>query len=161
MLRFHIDSIPDLRLAEALPLDLSLSEEIAAAPAVFLSKEAAGDFARMDGRIEATLGREGTDVMVDLTVCYETPLICGRCLAEFVRRGETGERTMFFHQKDPEPDMLERYGSDGWVDLGPWLRELLLTDLPFYPLCDEECRGLCPKCGQNRNDSDCGHLSES
>jgi uncharacterized protein len=157
MLRYHIDSIPDTRVTAPLEVDLSLSAEVASAPAVFLEKETREEFSRIDGRITGEIGRDGTDVHVDLSVSYEIPLTCVRCLSEFVRTGETSERTMFFHQKDPDPESLERYGSDGWVDLGPWLRELILTDLPFYPLCGEDCRGLCPVCGQDRNQKECGH----
>ena len=155
MLKYHIDKIPDLRLSEPMALDLSLSEAIAGAPGVFLVSETEAEFRAMKGRVTGTLGREGTDVMVDVTVGYEVPLSCVRCLEAFVRKGEVGERTLFFHEKNATADELERYGKDGWVDLGPWVRELVLTDLPFYPLCDEACKGLCPECGENRNTGSC------
>ncbi len=35
------------------------------------------------------------------------------------------------------------------------IRELLLIDLPDYPLCGDECRGLCPGCGANLNKEPC------
>ncbi len=155
MLKYHIDKIPDLRVSEPMVLDLFLSEEIDAAPGVFLVPETEAEFREMKGRISGSLGREGTDVMVDVTVDYETPLSCVRCLETYTRKGEVGERTLFFHEKGSATEELERYGKDGWVDLAPWVRELVLTDLPFYPLCDEDCRGLCPECGENRNTGLC------
>jgi uncharacterized protein len=27
--------------------------------------------------------------------------------------------------------------------------------VPYQPLCDAACRGLCPVCGANRNEVDC------
>lgn len=40
------------------------------------------------------------------------------------------------------------------------IRELLLIDLPEYPLCGDECRGLCPGCGANLNEELCRCASE-
>lgn len=155
MLKFHIDQIPDLRVSESKNLDLLLEEEIVSQPDLFLSKETEAEFRSMKGRIKGTIGRDGTDVLVDVHIAYQVPLTCVRCLEEFVRTGETGERTLFFHEKSPSPEDLERYGSDGWVNLAPWLRELVLTDLPFYPVCRPDCLGLCPQCGENRNTGHC------
>ncbi len=42
------------------------------------------------------------------------------------------------------------------IDLEPILREQVLLALPGYPVCREGCRGLCPLCGANLNDRDCG-----
>ncbi len=42
------------------------------------------------------------------------------------------------------------------IDLEPILREQMLLALPSYPVCREACRGLCPVCGANLNDRDCG-----
>jgi uncharacterized protein len=41
------------------------------------------------------------------------------------------------------------------LDLGPALREELLLAAPLWVLCREDCRGLCPLCGVNRNDEEC------
>ena len=32
----------------------------------------------------------------------------------------------------------------------------LLLDMEMTVLCREDCKGLCPKCGKNLNDGDCG-----
>jgi len=42
------------------------------------------------------------------------------------------------------------------IDLREALQEQVLMALPFRPLCREECKGLCPQCGANLNDGDCG-----
>jgi uncharacterized protein len=51
--------------------------------------------------------------------------------------------------------------ESGWyrgsvIDLGPCFRELLALALPVQPLCREECRGLCPRCGVDWNVESCG-----
>ena len=42
------------------------------------------------------------------------------------------------------------------VNLEPVLRETLILSLPMAALCQPECKGLCPVCGGNRNERDCG-----
>jgi len=31
-----------------------------------------------------------------------------------------------------------------------------VPDLPLVPLCAPSCQGLCPRCGVNRNETECG-----
>jgi uncharacterized protein len=45
---------------------------------------------------------------------------------------------------------------DGTIDLGPLVRDAIVLELPMAPLCREDCRGLCPQCGADRNESECG-----
>jgi uncharacterized protein len=46
------------------------------------------------------------------------------------------------------------YQGDG-LSLEESLREVLLLSLPMHRICREDCRGLCPVCGGNRNQADC------
>ena len=50
---------------------------------------------------------------------------------------------------------LSSYSGDE-VDLSPLLRESMILSLPTRPLCGDDCRGLCPRCGANRNTTECG-----
>ncbi len=47
------------------------------------------------------------------------------------------------------------YEGDG-LELKDILRERVLLALPMQRICREDCRGICPACGQNRNQRDCG-----
>lgn len=42
------------------------------------------------------------------------------------------------------------------IDLDPIVREQVLLALPASVLCREDCKGLCPQCGQNLNEAECG-----
>jgi uncharacterized protein len=42
------------------------------------------------------------------------------------------------------------------IDLKPALREQILLQIPSPPLCREDCLGLCPKCGKDLNEGECG-----
>ena len=41
------------------------------------------------------------------------------------------------------------------IDLEQSLREQLILSLPYAPLCKENCRGLCSRCGADLNAGDC------
>jgi len=43
-----------------------------------------------------------------------------------------------------------------WLETEPLVAEQVLLQRPTHPLCREDCRGLCPRCGQNLNEGDCG-----
>jgi uncharacterized protein len=45
---------------------------------------------------------------------------------------------------------------DGQLDLVTALEDEWLLALPQSPMCSEGCRGLCPVCGTNRNEAECG-----
>ena len=46
--------------------------------------------------------------------------------------------------------------ADSVMELDEPVGELLFLELPSKDLCSEDCRGICPKCGKNRNEGDCG-----
>lgn len=46
--------------------------------------------------------------------------------------------------------------EDGFLDLDAALLEQLEMEFPMRFLCRDDCQGLCPKCGKNRNDGPCG-----
>jgi uncharacterized protein len=53
----------------------------------------------------------------------------------------------------PTPDEEDPFYIDEahMVDLGEAIREYALLALPMQPLCREDCKGLCPICGKDRN----------
>ncbi len=52
------------------------------------------------------------------------------------------------------------YEGDG-IELNDVLREFVLLALPMQRVCKEDCKGICPVCGQNRNQIDCDCQAES
>jgi uncharacterized protein len=79
--------------------------------------------------------------------------ICRRCTAPV-----TGELAIAVNERfgDAPISEDELYPIiDDAIDLGPLVRDAIVLDLPMVPLCREDCRGLCPQCGADRNESDC------
>ena len=42
----------------------------------------------------------------------------------------------------------------------PYIREAVLLELPYAPVCREDCKGLCPVCGVDRNRESCSCNTE-
>ena len=63
-------------------------------------------------------------------------------------------------EKNPEADMALCYDSNMEVALLLFLEEEMFLHYPVKPLCREDCRGLCPRCGANRNETRCAHEGE-
>ena len=79
---------------------------------------------------------------------------CRRCLRPVVGEVHSHVRELYEEDSDGE----ETYPLRGdQLDLAPLARDAVLLELPQAPLCEEDCLGLCPVCGANRNEGDCGH----
>jgi uncharacterized protein len=78
--------------------------------------------------------------------------VCSRCLTPLEADFDLRLREVF--EEDPIED--ETYPlSHEEIDLEQPLRDNVVPELPAVPLCAEDCPGLCPSCGLNRNDSPC------
>jgi uncharacterized protein len=55
---------------------------------------------------------------------------------------------------DADEAGLMRFEGDT-IDLSEGIGEQIIMGLPFKPLCDSDCKGLCSQCGVNLNHADC------
>jgi len=53
---------------------------------------------------------------------------------------------------EPDDDLASRLQGD-LIDVEPVLRDAVVLDLPFQPLCRDDCAGLCVECGANLNEN--------
>ena len=117
--------------------------------------------------------RAGEDLYLEGEVAGTLELACGRCLTRY--RHPVRERFRLVLEPagsrvpaDPEgAAALVRDGvylsdepGSGWfrgseIDLGSLIQELIALAFPVQPLCREDCRGLCPHCGADRNAESC------
>ena len=83
---------------------------------------------------------------------------CRRCLQPATGVVEADVHEIYErHPVDGETRLLE----DVIVDLTELARDSVLLELPLAPLCKDDCAGLCPVCGADRNAAeDCGCVTE-
>ena len=112
---------------------------------------------RLD-RVRLHAERDGDDVVVAGEIDSTVPVACGRCLEEmparvraavdvrFIPRPPTGDRV----ELGTDDLDLDFYNGDE-IDLSTLVQSETALALPMKPLCRDDCRGLCPVCGGNRN----------
>jgi uncharacterized protein len=91
--------------------------------------------------MEVRLQRVNDVVNAQVSVNGSLVLTCCRCLAEFA----VDAAKSFSVDYPLEKGMRT-------IDLDPEIRDYIMLDYPLKPLCKEDCKGLCPRCGANLND---------
>jgi len=102
----------------------------------------------LTGTVEAVIG--GVTVAGVLRAPFEGT--CRRCLEK-----ATGELIIQIDEvctDHPDTDLEYAVGTD-WLDLEPMVHDACILELPLAPLCADDCKGLCPECGVNRNHESC------
>ena len=107
-----------------------------------------GSPVELDLRLESVV--EG--VLVTGTATVEVRGECVRCLGEISDELEVDIQELFVYPgSEAAEDEASRLQGD-LIDLEPLLRDEVVLDLPFQPLCRDDCAGLCVECGANLND---------
>jgi len=165
-MRVNIDEIKEGGLERAWDLTREQVDEI-------VRGDGAGYRARSPARIEAHLEKVSRRILLRGRSRAELTAPCGRCLAP-VSVPVPVDFSLTFVPEEQDPGGVEgkaREGAAGsfgasqvneetyagrHIDLDPVVREQLLLALPHYPLCREDCKGLCSACGQSLNEKECG-----
>ena len=159
-MRLKIRDIPAEGVAVDLPLGRALIGEALAGLGA-----SPGDLERASAHAVLTASKEGETVFVRGGLKGAAQVPCARCLAEVRLPLETPLRMVFTpaedepaeaDEDDPLADVEQATYTGGEIDLEPVVREALLLAVPMAPLCTPSCKGLCPTCGVNRNQTTCG-----
>ena len=86
---------------------------------------------------------------------------CVRCLQDFPLPLDIEFTELYAFSAESKTDSELILPESGQIDLRPLVREEMLLAVPINPLCDPECKGLCPICGENRNETECDHEIET
>lgn len=105
--------------------------------------------------VTATARNRASLVTLTLDCGYDYSRCCDRCGEGFTRR----EEKSFTHRL---AQTLVDEGNDDYIETPDFTVELdevviadILLHLPQKNLCKEDCKGLCPVCGQNLNNGAC------
>ncbi len=85
------------------------------------------------------------ELLVDGTLQAPLRLRCRRCDCQFT--GALGNLAYHYDQSV--------VSAPEYVDLTEDIREAIILAFPSYPVCDPACKGLCPQCGANWNETTC------
>ena len=121
--------------------------DVAPAPLDAEHERLVGDI-RVELRLTAL--NDGIDVVGAVSADWAT--VCRRCLAD-VSGTAVGEVDELYQIQPLDPDAYVI--RDGQLDLAPLVRETVLLELDTERLCRDDCAGLCPVCGIDRNRAEC------
>ncbi|MFP5259224.1 MAG: YceD family protein [Acidobacteriota bacterium] len=109
---------------------------------------------------EFTVTPQGRGVLLVGSLRGKLVTPCDRCAEDVLLSVETDfdlyEETPLETEETLEPGLIRRRGKILELDAGSLLWEQFLLALPVKPLCDEDCPGLCPRCGKRLTDGPCG-----
>ncbi|HZK06368.1 MAG TPA: YceD family protein [Actinomycetaceae bacterium] len=120
-----------------------------------------GELVELDLTVQST----GEGVYVTGTIGTRLTGECVRCLDPLDRRLDLDVSELYLFPEsvqraidDGDEEATEMLRTDGeTLDLEPMVRDTIVTDLPFRPLCRPDCPGLCPVCGIRMEDAEPGH----
>ena len=114
----------------------------------------------LDLRLESVT--EG--VLVTGTVTGPLTGQCGRCLDPVTDEIVVDVCELFAYAHSATDETTERdevHRVDGeLLDVEPVVRDAVVLALPWTPLCQPDCAGLCPDCGQRLDELPAGHAHE-
>ena len=130
------------------------------------------DVLSVDGplKVICDLHRSSEFVRVAGIVQAEISMECARCLESYrqdiesefscvVRKLKQGENIPEISDDEEEKGGIDLIFLDhdrNTLDLTEFIHDVFLLAIPSKPVCDENCKGLCPVCGHNLNEGECG-----
>ena len=115
---------------------------------------------------DISVEREYDHLRLEGRVNTQVSLVCSRCLATFETPIDSNF-TIYFRKGTPqnqgeeeeieldEQDLISATYSGDEIDLTHEIEEQVAMEVPLKPLCNEECKGLCPVCGIDLNHNTC------
>ncbi|MBU1006167.1 MAG: DUF177 domain-containing protein [Candidatus Omnitrophica bacterium] len=133
-MKIHVDSISQ---------EGSEIEEVLDPEKISLNLEDKGISFTDSVKAMARIMKSGAEVFADISLEAPAEYTCSRCLAKF--QGVL-KKTFNVSYEVKQGDIL---------DIDEDIRQELMLDYPVKLLCKDDCKGLCPNCGQNLNVGNC------
>lgn len=112
-------------------------------------------------KLEVEAQNTGASIWVEAELTAHLKMHCSRCLEPFQQELTVDYQEEYFRSdeideapEDTENVRVELYEDDA-IDLTEGVRQNLLLSVPLQPLCQPDCRGICPECGINLNQDSC------
>lgn len=106
-------------------------------------------------RVKAAAVNEAGVVSLKITASFEYSAPCDRCGEETIAAFDYSFEHTLVQSLSGENDGDYIEIPDCQLDLDELVTSDIILELPSKYLCEEDCKGLCPKCGQNLNKGGC------
>ncbi len=123
---------------------------------------------RLNGNVEVKvrITKKGMKVNMQGSLKASITLTCSRCLEEFTKELNGKFQIELVPQETlgdkheivlEEKDLDVVFFKNGLIDFEQMIVDQINLQIPMKPLCKEDCKGICPVCGANLNQKNCGH----
>lgn len=111
--------------------------------------------------VQTELEKTSREILLKANVLAAASWECDRCVVPFRGQVESGFQTYYV----PEGTDIARFdpadvqvipGGSNVIDISDDVRQSILLSVPLKRVCREDCKGLCPHCGKNLNETRCG-----
>lgn len=113
--------------------------------------------------------KSGGEIIVSGNLIAKMELQCGRCLRKYPKDLAIPVDVCYHPIEDLVPEEYHEVTADELdldfysgeeLDISVLLVEQIALNAPMKPLCDDLCKGLCPKCGADLNVNPCSCVRE-
>ncbi len=110
--------------------------------------------------VNAALDKSSRQMYLKASVQTSGLFACDRCVEEFEQLLEGSYSMLYVYNEyelgNREPAEVQVINPDAvYIDLTEDVRQMTLLSVPLKLLCKEDCKGLCPQCGTNKNIRTC------
>ncbi len=112
-------------------------------------------------RLSCKMDKSHHQIIINCDVDFETSLVCDRCTSKFNRPFSKQFQSIYFTIYESGKEVTEDPGvyylspTEDKIDLLNDVKEIMNLAIPMKVLCSEDCKGLCPNCGNNLNHVEC------
>lgn len=115
---------------------------------------------------EILLKRNGTKILITGELHFTLNLQCSRCFENFTAPFNVEIHSIFYpleeytfrlseHLQLKSAEMDIEFYRKGVIEVDDIISEHVILNLPLYPVCKPDCKGICPGCGKNLNYESC------
>lgn len=114
--------------------------------------------------LDCTLDKSSNQIVVNCNLTISVELNCDRCLADYIKTLNSKFTLIYLTKKDEinEGDENVKYLSPtaDKIDLTQDVIDYAYLSIPMKRICNDDCKGLCSKCGANLNQTECNCKEE-
>ena len=110
-------------------------------------------------KTEVILEKFDDQIILEVSSDINSRMICDRCGTEFNKKIESQYKMVYLlrnvENSNEELDFNYLTPNTNEIDITNDVRDYLLLAIPMKKLCEDDCKGLCYKCGSNLNNGEC------
>ena len=115
-----------------------------------------------DIHCDVHVSRVQQGIMAEADCSAKIEMECTHCLEPFTGTLSAHFEELFafrFLRENTEAE--NTLPESGYMELADLVRDYLVMEIPYAPICKEDCKGLCPVCGKNLNEGPCEHTENA